>query len=217
MSLFASFLFYAAAATLLAGIITMFRRPSLGAAVAGAALALIVILLFWPPRTKRAGVITTQLDRAMPVWQFDERHTLHVAAPPEKVFASIHAVTADEILLFQTLTAIRRGFRRAPESIINAPKNQPLIDIATRNGFRYLADDAREIVVITRITPGVNATMNFLITPEASGTNLSTETRVYADSKRGERAFTIYWRMIQPGSDIIRRMWLRAVKIRAEA
>ena len=30
------------------------------------------------------------------------------------------------------------------------------------------------------------------------------------------RAFAVYWRIIQPGSDIIRRSWLRAVKDRAE-
>jgi hypothetical protein len=30
------------------------------------------------------------------------------------------------------------------------------------------------------------------------------------------RRFAIYWRRIHPGSDIIRRMWLRAIKLRAE-
>jgi hypothetical protein len=30
------------------------------------------------------------------------------------------------------------------------------------------------------------------------------------------RQFAVYWRLIHPGSDIIRRMWLRAIKRRAE-
>lgn len=58
----------------------------------------------------------------------------------------------------------------------------------------------------------------FLITSDGrGGSNLSTETRVFADNAAGVRQFAVYWRMIHPGSDSIRRMWLRAIKRRAEA
>lgn len=57
-----------------------------------------------------------------------------------------------------------------------------------------------------------------LITSDGrGGSNLSTETRVFADNAAGVRQFAVYWRMIHPGSDSIRRMWLRAIKRRAEA
>ena len=60
--------------------------------------------------------------------------------------------------------------------------------------------------------------MNFVVTPDGrGGSNVSTETRVYANGAKPLRIFKIYWRVIHPGSDIIRRMWLRAVKRRAEA
>ena len=59
--------------------------------------------------------------------------------------------------------------------------------------------------------------MNFLVTPAGPGNStISTETRVYADDAAAIHRFAIYWRLIHPGSDIIRRMWLRAIKERAE-
>ncbi len=159
-----------------------------------------------------------RLDEIMPVWQFGERHTTHVDASVEKVFAAIRAVTAGEILFFRTLTAIRRGFRSGPPSILNAPKNEPLLDVATRSGFEVLADDSpRELVVGIRVAANTTAAMNFVVTPDGrGGCDVSTETRVNAADKRSERLFAMYWTAIRPGSGIIRRMWLRAIRRRAE-
>jgi len=183
-------------------------------------LLLIVVAFAWPVRAERAPARATHLDEAMPEWQFREQHAMHVAAPPERVFASIRPVTADEIWLFRTLTAIRRLGRPLPPGIMNAPKSESLLDIATRTSFRYLAmDPPHEMVIGTIIVPprAVLATMNFLVTPDdRGGSLLSTETRVLAANDSFARRFAIYWRIIHPGSDIIRRMWLRAIKKRAE-
>jgi hypothetical protein len=46
---------------------------------------------------------------------------------------------------------------------------------------------------------------------------LTTETRVYAAGAQQLHGFAAYWRMIFPGSSLIRRMWLRAIRGRAEA
>jgi len=69
------------------------------------------------------------------------------------------------------------------------------------------------------LPPGVVlATMNYLITPDSNGgSTVSTETRVYGNNANSVRRFAVYWRIIHPGSDIIRRSWLRAIKRRAEA
>jgi hypothetical protein len=48
------------------------------------------------------------------------------------------------------------------------------------------------------------------------GSIVSTETRVYVNDAWAMRRFAVYWRIIHPGSDIIRRMWLWAIKLRAE-
>jgi hypothetical protein len=59
--------------------------------------------------------------------------------------------------------------------------------------------------------------MNFLIRPdESGGCLLTTETRVWATDASSKRRFAAYWRIIYPGSALIRQMWLRAIKKRAE-
>lgn len=212
-----------------------------GALVAAAGLLIVIIVLSLPVGTKAISTPTTKLDEWMPKWQFDEEHSIHIHAPPEKVFAAIREVRADEIFLFRTLIAIRRCGEPGPESIMNPPENKPLLDVATQTTFIYLADEApREIVVgavvvaprgihaPAKLTPEIFrkqlplgialATMNFLVTPDdRGGSTISSVTRVYANSPSTVRRFAVYWRIIYPGSDIIRRSWLRAIKRRAEA
>jgi hypothetical protein len=208
-----------------------------GFAIAGFGVLIAGIGLVAPASESRVTRAETRLDEFVPVWQFNERHTITVAASPDRVYRAVKQVRADEILLFRTLTWIRRGGRELPEGILNAGTQRPLLDIATHNGFVYLADDApREIVVgtvvarppgnrveltpqlfKTALPPGFAlAAMNFVVSPEGqSATRLTTETRVFANSDGVRRGFAGYWRMIYPGSAIIRRMWLRAVQRRA--
>ena len=180
-------------------------------------LLIVAIVMIWPAREQHAATLQTHLDSIMPVWQFNEKHSLRIDAPPERVFEAIRAVRAEDIVLFRTLVAIRRGGRRGRESILNPAAGAPILDVATRTGFRYLADDPpREIVVGLEVAPSAFAAMNFLVTADGrGGSTISTETRVYAGTKRAERRFAMYWRVIRPGSGFIRRMWLRAVRRRA--
>src|SRR2546421_3485075 len=116
----------------------------------GVLLATAVSLL--PYREKHAATATTKLDDWMPRWQVGERHSIEIAAAPEKGFVAIHAVRADEISFFRTLTAIRRCGQDGPENILNAPEQKPILDVATEKTFVLLDDDApREIVIGTAI------------------------------------------------------------------
>ncbi len=215
------------------------RRRALAAL--GTGFALIAIGWVLPARESRVLQPRTHLDRVTPVWQFAEYHTVHIAAPPARVDQAIRQVTADEIRLFRALTWIRRLGRSGPESILNAPWRTPLLDVALRGGFKLLADEpGREIVIGTVVIappevrggalrpqafavlgsrPGFAiATMNFLLQPDGAGaTILSTETRVRATDPASTRAFARYWRVIYPESALIRRMWLRAIRLRAES
>jgi hypothetical protein len=210
-----SLMLWGALMLVLAGIVVLIRkrRPW----ILLIALALIGVALLWPASLQQTSSSASDLDRIMPRWQFDERHSIHVDAPPARVYAAIRAVTADDIRFFRTLTAIRRFGRPLPPGILNA-NNEPILDLATRTSFRWLANDPPgELVVGTRIAPRTLAAMNFLVTPDArGGSNVSTETRVHAATGPDARAFAVYWRIIRPGSDIIRRSWLRAIKRRAE-
>lgn len=192
-----------------------------GVAIVGAGLALATIGALLPAPESRVSPARTRLDEFAPAWQFRERHSTTVAAPPARVFEAIRSVRADEIRLFRTLTWIRRRGRRLPESILNAGDSTPIIDVALRTSFVRLADDPpRELVVATTIGTRPRhsqATMNFLVRPNRDGGSIvSTETRVFAKTDAARRRFAVYWRVIYPGSALIRRMWLRAIKRRAE-
>jgi hypothetical protein len=146
-------------------------------------------------------------------------------------------VRADDILFFRTLTWIRRGGRELSPGILNASSQESLIDVALKGGFVRLAEvPPREIVIgtVVVVPPGTHGTltrdvfrrnlppgfalaaMNFVVGQGGGGrTRVYTETRVFANSPAARRRFAVYWRMIYPGSAIIRRMWLRAVRNRA--
>jgi hypothetical protein len=206
-------------------------------AIAGPGVILAGIGFILPASESRVSRVQTHLDEFAPIWQFREFHTIRVAAPPPRVFDAMKRVRADEIRLFRTLTWIRRGGRRSPPSILNAGRSEFLIDVATRSGFARLADDPpRELVIGTVVMapPGTQDTLtaqvfqrelppgfalgvlNFAIAPDGPGRSIvSTETRVFATSPSARRRFAVYWRIIYPGSAIIRRMWLRAIQRRA--
>ncbi len=244
-----SFLVYLGFTLFLAGLFSLIwpmrflgiRTRRTAALVAAGGLLLAVIVLALPVGNKQLTAPTAKLDDWMPRWQVGERHTIRVAASPEKVFAAIHEVRANEIFLFRTLTAIRRCGQPGPESILDAPEEKSILDVATQTSFVLLGEDPpRELVIGTvvgapatvrtsgrRLTPEVFrkklppgfalATMNFLVLPDNhGGSTISTETRIYANTPSALRQFVVYWRVIHPGSDIIRRMWLRAIKQRAE-
>jgi hypothetical protein len=183
----------------------------------------------------------TRFDEFAPVFQFREAHRIPVHAKPERIFAAINAVTADEIPLFRAITWIRRGGAGGPESILNPPPGVPLVTLATRTSFLKLAEvPNRELVIGSvvlappdvRLATGASpeaykaliqggfakATMQFLITERSQGDCLlSTETRVFATDSVSRDRFGYYWRFIAPGSAALRLMWLRAIKVRAEA
>jgi hypothetical protein len=100
-------------------------------------------------------------------------------------------------------------------TLVAAPRGWRPGGNKTPEGFQALASSK---------SPGYAlAAMNFRLEDCAPSnmasspcTVLTTETRVYATDASSRRAFARYWRVIYPGSSLIRRMWLRAVKKRAE-
>ena len=98
-----------------------------------------------------------------------------------------------------TLVAAPRGWRSS---------NQP-----SPEGFKSLFVSGQ---------PGFAlAAMNFRLedcAPQNASpcTRLTTETRVFATDAGTRLRFARYWRVIYPGSSLIRKMWLRAVRKRVE-
>jgi len=217
------------------------RKRSRAALVLVCGILVAAVGMNLPAPETQVATVQTQLDQFIPQYQFHEFHSIRVAAPKERVYQAIKEVRADEILLFRTLTWIRRGGRPGPESILNAPERRPLLEVAIHSGFLQLADEPNQEIVIGTLVgappgwrPKANpmpedfkalhapgfalAAMNFHLEEDgAGGTRVTSETRVYATDAATRRRFARYWRVIYPGSALIRRMWLRAVRRRAEA
>jgi hypothetical protein len=220
-------------------------------AVMAAGLVVVVIGASMPAKEIRVAAPGTQLDQFVSAWQFNEFHSVRIAAPKEKIYTALKQVTAEEILFFHTLVWLRRMGRPGPENILNPPPNTPLLEVATKTTFIVLAEKPNQEIVVGALVaaprgwrprgertpeafkklldsqqPGFAlAAMNFRLEdcdtkarPDADPcTVLTTETRIYAPDAASRCAFARYWRLIYPGSSLIRRMWLRAIKKRAEA
>lgn len=237
LQLLAVLLVYAGVIAALAGLVSLVKplrflglhRRRSGAIVLGAGVACAIVGFALPAPLVRVADAHTRLDAVMPAYHFHEVHEVQVKAPPPRILEAVRGVTAGEIRLFRTLTWIRspRLGARARESILDAPEDEPILDVALRSGFVDLGRDDREVVfgTLLRLSPArsgaprhARTAMNFLVEEEADGwSRLSTETRVLGSDEGARRSFAFYWRTIYPGSALIRRMWLQAVKRRAEA
>jgi len=211
------------------------------ATVLGLAALLFVAAALLPAPNHRVPTPLTRLDEFIPTWQFAERHEIRVQARPDQVEEAVRQVTAREIRLFRLLTWIRRPRlpTTAPAGDILAPSpDKPILDVALGSGFFLLAEERNREVVFGTIViapagaaslpaervrdladPGyAKAVMNFLLTDGGNGwTLLTTETRIFATDRATARRFAVYWRLIYPGSSLIRRTWLAAIRERAEA
>ena len=117
-------------------------------------VALLVVaagMLLPAPLRRARKPPATRLDEILPAWQFDEHHETRIHASPEQVETAIRAVTADEILLFRTLTWIRSphlSSSRQPRSVLNAAGNRPILESAQAGGFMMLAEEPRRELVL---------------------------------------------------------------------
>lgn len=177
----------------------------------------------------------TLIDDFMPEWDERERHEKLVAASPEQVDRALRSLRARDLPLTRILMGIRTLL--APR---RPPADEPLFESLQRMGFTVLAEAPLEEVVLgvagrfwrprgDGIDPldgpdafraygrpgSVKATWNFALTREGAGTRVVTETRIAATDPEGRRKFGRYWRLVMPGSALIRRDMLRVLARRA--
>jgi hypothetical protein len=186
------------------------------------------------------------LSDYLPTFDFHEIHRTNVLASPARVFHSIKEVTVAELPAFRLLMGLRalpaRLKRRARRGM-TIERAQPLLEWASKAGFVPLAEVADLEIVFgiigqmwklsggssPRITnlqeflafnqPGyAKVVANFYIerSDADDSITLSTETRIQATDTAARRQFALYWRFIYPGSALIRKEWLNAIRRRAE-
>lgn len=180
------------------------------------------------------------LDTFLPRWDFRERHSRVIPAPPQAVWEAMKDVTLAEMPVAGTLFALRS----LPARLTGKPglprvADQPVLVQLPDAGFVMLAEEPGEELVVGLIAQMwklrgetvqtrngaeflafgrrgfVKAAMNFHLSESAAGTRLQTETRVLATDPGARRGFGRYWLLIRPASGLIRRIWLRAIAHRA--
>jgi hypothetical protein len=220
------------------------RWRGLLAAATGAVLALGTSVLPTPTRTTATrDILIDQWLPEWQFREYHERRIR--ATPAELFGAIRRVRSSDILLFrtLTYLRNPRRDGQG--EHILNPPQEKPILDVALAGGFLLLGEEAdRELLIgavviappdIVRAAnrgnvpsldaalfrtlgrPGfARAVMNFRLVPESDGwTRVTTETRVHAVDRPTQRQFAQYWRVIYPGSWIIRWSWLRAIERRS--
>jgi hypothetical protein len=160
----------------------------------------------------------------LPVYHHNERHSIRVAATPERALAAVREVRLDDSPLVKALFKLR-GLRAAPRG--------PLWDALLAQGFQQLGDDTLVLVgkpwtargslrevedFVGFAEPGyAKMAMDLRAVPDGDAVRIETETRIYLTDASARRRFRAYWLIIRPFSGLVRRGWLRAAKRRAEA
>lgn len=213
-----------------------------GLLIAAAGLAVAAGGLSWPARRITTPVNRTQLDEILPEYHFSERHATRVHASPETVLAALGEVTFGEVPAFDVLGRIRGlafgrfsgadaslGGRRileqmqSPRSMffrLSQTDRELVMGLLGRPWANQAAPKAADLAAFRSFDApcSVKVAFNLRIEDEGGGwSRISTETRVLATDDAATRTMARYWRVIYPGSGIIRRMWLNAVRRRAEA
>jgi len=220
-----------------------FSRRSHGLLVgilAGAAL--FAAGWFWPAGSFTTTSPATRLDAFLPAYNFHERHEITIRAPPERVRQALDQVSFADLGVVRTLGAIRSiamGHVPAARGAQPASPTLPMVQMieSRRTNFFPLDDTPREFVfglagqpwnnVGVRLTPeefrnwappdNVKIAANFLIEDAGNGrSRVITETRVAATDESARGKMARYWALIYPGSGMIRRSLLNAIRERAE-
>ena len=219
------------------------RRRGVLVATVGAVLGLGTTVLPTPVRTTAArDMLIDQWLAEWQFGEYHERRVR--ATPAELFAAIRRVRSSDIVLfrtLTFLRNPMRDG---QGEHILNPPEEKPILDVALAGGFILLGEEAdRELLLgalviappdVVRAAqrgnvpsldqalfrtlgqPGfARVVMNFRVVPESDGwTRVTTETRVHAVDRPTQRQFAQYWRVIYPGSWIIRWSWLRGIESR---
>ncbi len=240
-----SFVAWIGIAAAFAGLISLVR-PLKFLAIPTRFRALVVLLcgtaaavtgVVWPSHLMRSARPHQRLDDFLPEYQFGEYHEGRVRAPVAAVLTAVRQVSLVDMPAAVVLMRIRGAasghFSGSP------PEPRPLLDTMLESGSFLGLDlsDPSELVLgmvgRTDAPPppvktaeqfaafnapdGLRVAFNLRVVDEGNGVvRVSTETRSLANGDEARRLFARYWRIIYPGSSIIRRVWLDAIIARAE-
>lgn len=173
-------------------------------------------------------------EKYLPVYQFNERHSLNILAPQADIMAAVLNFCPQDDWLFRYATAVRELPIRLLDLIQSRPASFRQVfgmdnfTLLEKKGGRELvfglagrfwkADYGQSIITnavdfLAFSEPGTaKLTLSFTVDKLSERqTQLTTETRVYCLDKNALRRFTPYWYVIRPASGLIRRRILKAI------
>lgn len=179
------------------------------------------------------------LNKYLQYYHFSEKHEIEIKANKENILKAIIDLQPNEISnLFKVLFFIRSiPPKILGKNYIGFCPDTPLLKQLEEKGFKILETNDHEIVFgvigqfgklkkgeIYNIDDFINfnemesvkVATNFFLVEREDTVLLSTETRIYNTDKKSRRIFAVYWMIVYPGSALIRRIWLKAIKRRAE-
>lgn len=178
------------------------------------------------------------LDDWMPEAEFLSRHELQIAASPVAVFEAIERADFSRPALVRALMGLRALpmlFRRRTPPPLSAVPNDSTIRRLLGIPFTVLERVPPAELVLglegafwtmggglrprpsehfrAAIPPGTaRALWNFTVRAKESGSLLRTETRITTGDGQAHRQFRRYWKVIAPGSALVRRALLREIQ-----
>jgi hypothetical protein len=184
----------------------------------------------------------TLLDSWMPTHDVAARYTMHIRARPEQVYTTLLRSDFSRPWLVRALMGVRLLPRllRSPGSTwrrLTGPARPHRASLTDLDGSDFILLEAappHEIVLgitgrfwklaaeTVRIPPEnfrgplaeglAQAAWSFEVIPAPNGTELATETRVRCADIATRRTFRRYWRLVAPGSGLIRHAILDQIR-----
>jgi hypothetical protein len=212
------------------------RKRWAGALILAGGAGLAVVALLWPAPMIRVAQPRTRLDEIMPEYQFFERHSTRIHAKPEQVMMAVRQSTFGDMKSLATLLKIRGAVIRSHETG-GFLQDKRILDGFSESGYLFGGSeheiavfgvwnakanrhpDVRNLQELADYQEQGGVKMGYDFNVEDAGggwSKISAETRVavQADFTRGP---AIYWRLIVPGSGLLRLQWLEGIKKRAES
>jgi hypothetical protein len=213
------------------------RKRAIGALLLVGGVVLALMALLWPAPTIRVAQPKTLLDDIMPEYQFFERHSARIHARSELVMQAIRQSTFGDMKFLITLLKIRGAALRIHDSG-DFLQDKRVLDAFSESG--YLSGGSEHEIVMFGVwnaranrRPEVRTSQEFTAYREQGAvkmaydfnvedrgggwSTISTETRVLALDDVTRRGMGRYWRLIVPGSGLLRRQWLEGIQKRAES
>lgn len=201
--------------------------------------------LFWPAKVKHSPTTDQQIDALLPAYAFSEYHDVPIKAPAEKVKQTLQVTGVNDIPAAHVLMKIRGIADKDVDLSDRAAKSEAGLGTFSTPDFNFFVVGPDEFITVMIIKsamlsnktgkpappeistleqfksfnkPGyVKVAVNFrFISNGNEEILLTTETRNQGTTHYDNRVFGRYWRLVYPGSAIIRRVWLDTIKKKAE-